>query len=221
MLATQTPGSHGRLPRTMPVINADTLHFSSASMAGETVERNFSLSSSTSGPRRHHGGRPDPLSGPYPGNDDFCWPTNTGISYASLGTADSPYGAMMSNLTSYDADLTSEFLTEDAFSGSSATDVNLVPSQCLGQDPSQVAFNIGYQPLNSSYNTGMYPTLSPAEYLQQGPPSPPGEDTIQARLAILLSQSGHNSLCSMDDEFPMTEANSMYHAPPNRSDLSI
>ena len=217
MLASQTSGSYSRMPRTMPVIHTNSLPFSSASLASEASGENFSLSSSLSGSRRYHGGRPNTFSGSHP-DGDFLLPASSGVNYAPVSTADSLYAVpLMTVMNGFDTDMSSDFLSEDIFSDNNMASHYFEPAQYLGQAQPQVAFNSsGFMSSEMSFNTGTYSGLTPIEYLQQGPPSPEDEESIEYKLASL---SGQNTLCP-DEEFTIDQADTFYNATQQRSDLS-
>ncbi|OCT54232.1 hypothetical protein CLCR_00265 [Cladophialophora carrionii] len=172
-------------------------------MAGQVPTGNYAVTSSTLGSRRYHGSRPvAPSSGSYPDSDDYFLSTSSGMAYRSIPVSDGSFaGPMLSGLSGFDADFASEFLTEDAFSGDSCSDLTFVPSQYPGQGNSPDHLNTSYMPMDSLYMPTMMPSFNTDVSRL---PTPPPEEYLQT-----CFPSGHifqDQLCPMDKDFTISES---------------
>jgi hypothetical protein len=202
----------------MPLISPGDIHFSPASMAGQVPSGNYAVTSSTLGSRRYHGSRTaGPSSGSYPDSDDYFLSTSSGMNYRSMIVPDGSYaGPMLSSLSGFDADFASEFLTEDAFSGNTCSDLTFVPPQYPGQGSSQDHLNPSYTPMDSLYMPTMMPSFNTADMSRL--PTPPPEEYLQT-----CFPSGHvfqEQLCPLEKDFTTSEGTSACHMEPDRSDPS-
>lgn len=216
VMATHTQGSQSRIPRSMPVISPESRRFTSAT--GEVTQENFSLISAASGSRRTHGGRPMVLSPGSYSDDDLFLSTTSAMSYPPMTASESPYALpVMSSLNSYDIDLTSEFLTEDAFSTSASADLTLVPSQYHGQNSPQEEMNSGYMPMDSLYLpcVPVVPSYCTATFSPQRLLTPPPENYLEDILSAHMLQ---DALCPMDKKDATCEASPICSASSDRSD---
>ncbi|KIW77339.1 hypothetical protein Z517_09785 [Fonsecaea pedrosoi CBS 271.37] len=213
-LATITPGSQSRVPRTMPVTYADSVPFSSASMAGGMSNAHFSLTSTSPVSRRCYGTAPSVYpSGQYPHSDDFFLSASSAMTYASMTASDGAFVVpVMSSLGGFDADPTSEFLTEDAFSGDNSPDLNLVQSsQYPGQDQPEDLIIPGYMSMDTSplYHQGMVNNYSSQSFSVQRLPTPPPEDYVRDCL------SAQEKLCPDAQDSALYGSNTVSKALPD------
>ena len=216
ILATQTPGSHRRVPKTMPATYADYIPFSFASMAGET-NGNFSSISSSSGSRQYQGSKPAAFSfGPYPDSDNYFLSVS-GMTYPLMSMTDSPFVVpVMSSMSGYDADLTSEFLMENALSANNSADATFVPSRYPGQSHSQDYTSSGFMSRESPlYPVGMIHNCYSAEFSPPRLPTPPPEENLQDCLSAHVFQE---QLCLINKDFTLCEADAACCASSDRSE---
>ncbi len=209
-LATHIPGSQSHIPRTMPVISRDSMPFSSASLAGQTTNGNFSLTSSAMGSRRNHGSRSAISSESYSDEDEYFLSASSGMSYPSMSMSDSHFAVPVMG---FDADLTSEYLTEDAFSGNSSAEMTFVTSHYPGQGNSQEYFHSGYLPMETSmYMPAMMPNFNPSDCSRY--PTPPPEEENDYFLQSV--QGFQEQTCPMDKDFAMSNGIAAYSGSPDR-----
>ena len=214
-LATQTQGSQGNIPRTMPVRLGHSMPFNSAALADEMTHGNFSLTSSALGSRRTHSSRSAAFSsGSYADDDEYLLSASAGMSYPSMSISDSPFAVPVMG---YDADLTSEFLTEDAFSSNSSAEMTFVSPHYPGQGNPQEHLHSDYLPMESSmYMPGMMPNFNAADCSRY--PTPPPEEENDY---FLQSVHGYQEQsCPMDKDFAMSNGFDTCFPSPDRSDTS-
>ncbi|KAJ9605485.1 hypothetical protein H2200_010142 [Cladophialophora chaetospira] len=174
-------------------------------MAGQMTNGNFSLTSSTLDSRRHHGPRSAGFSSrSYHDDDEYFLATSSGMGYPSMTMSDSHFAVPV---MSYDAaDLTSEFLTEEAFSGNNSADMTFVPSHYPSNANSQDHMHPGYMPMESSiYMPGMVPTFNPADISRY--PTPPPEEENDYFLQSV--QGFQDQSCSMEKDFAMSHGTTL------------
>ncbi|EXJ70884.1 uncharacterized protein A1O5_05876 [Cladophialophora psammophila CBS 110553] len=137
---------------------------------------------------------------------------------------------VMSSLSGFDADPTSEFLTEEAFSGDNSTDLNLVPSsQYHGQDQPEDLMISGYMNVDSAslYHPGMVTHFSSPGFSLQRLPTPPPEEYVRDCLSAQNSQEkmypnaqdstlyGNNTVCKASPD--SLKGRSVFRPRPIRS----
>ncbi|OAL23261.1 hypothetical protein AYO22_06311 [Fonsecaea multimorphosa] len=139
------------------------------------------------------------------------------MTYASMTVSDGAFVVpVMSSLSGFDADPTSEFLTEEAFSGDNSADLTLVPSsQYPGQDQSEDLMISGYIPLDTSpiYHHGMVNHFSSQTFSVQRLPTPPPEDYVRD---CLSAQTLQEKLCPDTQDSALFGTNPVSKALPDR-----
>ena len=155
--------------------------------------------------------------GSYPDNDDFYLPTtSSAMNYPSMTIPGDAFDVpAMSSLDSFDMDFASEYLIEDAFSGTTSEDLTFVPAEYSGRGHAQDVMNSTFMPMDSPYMPASATSrFNPADIARHL--TPPPEELLQNYFSSV--QLYQDQQYSMDKDFTGYDSSSISHSSPDRLD---